>query len=106
MLEPPYILRPTTRLANVTGIRRWPWSTKTISTSSARETSRITENLTRPPSCRTVLSPLGMPATTLAKIRMDMPLPMPRWVMSSPSHMTKAVPAVRVSTMKPARQME
>ena len=44
-----------------------------------------------------------MPATTLAKIRMDMPWPMPRWVMSSASHMTKAVPAVRVSTMNAAR---
>ena len=32
--------------------------------------------------------------TTVAKIRIDMPLPMPRWVMSSPIHMTTAVPAV------------
>ena len=28
-----------------------------------------------------------------------MPLPTPRWVISSPSHMTSAVPAVIVSTM-------
>ena len=63
-------------------------------------------NLTLPPSCSTVFRPVGMPATTLAKIRMDMPWPMPRWVMSSPSHMTKAVPAVRVRTMNPPRQME
>jgi len=28
-----------------------------------------------------------------------MPWPMPRWVMSSASHMTKAVPAVRQRTM-------
>ena len=27
-----------------------------------------------------------------------MPLPMPRWLMSSPIHMSRAVPAVRVST--------
>ena len=47
-----------------------------------------------------------MPATTLAKIRIDIPWPIPRWVISSASHMTKAVPAVRVMTMKPARQME
>ena len=47
-----------------------------------------------------------MAATTLAKIMIDMPLPMPRWVMSSASHMTKAVPAVRISTMKTARQIE
>ena len=48
------------------------------------------------------LPPEGMDATTLAKIRMDMPWPMPRWVISSASHMTKAVPAVRKSTMKAA----
>ena len=29
-----------------------------------------------------------------------MPWPTPRWVMSSASHMTKAVPAVMQSTMK------
>ena len=60
----------------------------------------------RPPSWRTVFIPFGIPATTLAKMRMDMPWPMPRWVMSSASHMTKAVPAVRVMTMKAARQIE
>ena len=43
-----------------------------------------------------------MAATTLAKIRIDIPCPMPRWVMSSASHMTKAVPAVRHMTMKAA----
>ena len=48
------------------------------------------------------LNPVGMAATTLAKIRIDMPWPMPRWVMSSASHMTKAVPAVRISTMNSA----
>ena len=32
-----------------------------------------------------------------------MPLPMPRWVMSSPSHMTSAVPAVHVRTISAAR---
>ena len=63
-------------------------------------------NFTLPPSWRTVLSPEGIPATTLAKIRIDMPWPMPRWVINSASHITKAVPAVRVRTMKPARQIE
>ena len=32
-----------------------------------------------------------------------MPLPMPRWVMSSPSHMTSAVPAVQIRMMSAAR---
>ena len=44
----------------------------------------------------------GSRDTTDAKIRIDMPLPMPRWVMSSASHMTTAVPAVHVSTMSAA----
>ena len=35
----------------------------------------------------------------LTKMMSDMPLPTPRWEMSSPSHMMKAVPAVRVITM-------
>ncbi len=106
MFEPPYILRPTTRLAKVTGIRRWPWSTKTMSTNKASDTRITIENLSRPPTWRTVLSPEGMPATTLAKIRIDIPCPIPRWVISSASHITKAVPAVKVSTMKAPRQIE
>ena len=44
--------------------------------------------------------PLGSPATIEAKIMSEMPLPMPRWVMSSPSHMTRTQPAVRHSTMR------
>ena len=44
-----------------------------------------------------------MAATTLAKIKIDMPCPMPRWVMSSASHMTKAVPAVRHQDHEAAR---
>ena len=36
----------------------------------------------------------------LAKIMSEMPLPMPRWVISSPSHMTRAVPTVSVSTIR------
>ena len=40
----------------------------------------------------------GKPLTTEAKMRSDMPLPMPRWVMSSPSHISSDVPAVSVST--------
>ena len=48
------------------------------------------------------LPPAGIDATTFAKIRIDIPCPMPRWVMSSASHITNAVPAVRQSTMKAA----
>jgi hypothetical protein len=41
--------------------------------------------------------------TTLVKISTDMPWPTPRWVISSPSHMTTTVPAVMVSTISSTR---
>ena len=44
-------------------------------------------------------SEAGKRATTWVKIRIDMPLPMPRSVISSPNHMITAVPAVIVMTM-------
>ena len=40
----------------------------------------------------------GNELTTEAKISRDMPLPMPRWLISSPIHMSRACPAVSVST--------
>ena len=42
----------------------------------------------------------GTEATMLAKISSEMPLPTPRWVMSSPSHISSTVPAVTVSTIR------
>ena len=44
-------------------------------------------------------SELGNGAAIEVKISSDMPLPMPRSVMSSPSHMMTPVPAVIVRTM-------
>ena len=41
----------------------------------------------------------GSRATMPAKMISEMPLPMPRSVIISPSHMMKAVPRVRVSTV-------
>ena len=104
MLWPPYMRRPTTRLANVTGMRRWPCSMNTMATSSDErqddddaelEVAGLGPDRRRRPS--------GMVDTTLVKIRIDMPWPMPRWVISSPSHMTTAVPAVMVSTISSTR---
>ena len=49
-------------------------------------------------------TPRGRPTTMPAKISSDMPLPMPRSVICSPSHMMNALPVVRVSMvirMKP-----
>ena len=45
----------------------------------------------------------GSVDTTEAKISSDMPLPMPRWVMSSPIHISSAVPVVRVRTTSARR---
>ena len=41
----------------------------------------------------------GIWLTMLTKMISDMPLPTPRWVINSPSHMMNAVPAVIVNTM-------
>ena len=41
----------------------------------------------------------GITAMIDTKMSNDMPLPIPRWVMSSPIHMSSAVPAVMVITM-------
>ncbi len=44
-------------------------------------------------------TPLGKPTTMPAKMMRLIPLPIPRSVICSPSHMMKAVPVVRVSTV-------
>ncbi len=49
---------------------------------------------------------LGSRATMPAKMMSEMPLPMPRSVMRSPSHMMKAVPAVRVITVMKVNHTE
>ena len=46
----------------------------------------------------------GIRAAIEVKIRIDMPLPMPRSVISSPSHMITAVPAVIVMTIVDQRE--
>ncbi len=43
--------------------------------------------------------PLGRRATIDAKIISEMPLPMPCWVMSSPSHITRTQPVVSTMTI-------
>ena len=104
VLEPPYIRRPTTRLAYWTVTRRWPRSTKMIApTTTTISTIRISTWMSPIwPSriCSTVDSTAEGKLTTIpAKMMSDMPLPMPRSVICSPSHMMNAVPVVRVSTV-------
>ena len=51
-----------------------------------------------------------MPAGALvrieAKISSDMPLPMPRWVISSPTHISSVAPAVRVTMISTTLRIE
>ena len=44
--------------------------------------------------------PPGIRETIDAKIISEMPLPMPRWVISSPIHMSSIVPAVSEMTIR------
>jgi hypothetical protein len=44
--------------------------------------------------------PWGRPATIEAKIISEIPLPIPRWVISSPIHISRVQPAVRQITIR------
>ena len=67
-------------------------------------THRITTKITTVTTMPIVPSPseekmdCGRPAMMFAKMMSDMPLPMPRCVMSSPIHMMSIEPAVSVPT--------
>ncbi len=47
-----------------------------------------------------LVMPSGMREAIEAKIISEMPLPMPRWVISSPSHIRSTVPAVSEMTIR------
>ena len=81
-------------------MRRWPWSMKTMKTSRASEITKMVKNLPGPPSAHTARPPVGRLATTFEKMSKLIPWPIPRWVISSASHITKPVPAVMMMTMK------
>ncbi len=89
-----------TRLAYWTGIRRWPSWMKTIeqTTPSARNgmiTTKTWSGLFHQDEM-----PTGRRETIEAKIISEMPLPMPRWVISSPIHISRTVPAVSETTIR------
>ena len=86
------------RLAYCTGIRRWPCSTNTTLAMMASP-KKQTPTKTRPPLRRMFAPSAGIRAAIEVKISSDMPLPMPRSVTCSPSHMMTAVPAVITITM-------
>ena len=100
VVVPPNIRRPTIRLAYCTGIRRWACSTKmtpAITTRPRAITSRKTTQPLEPGrATRRLHSADGKVAAIWVKIITDMPLPTPRSVISSPSHMMTLVPAVIV----------
>src|ERR1700722_16151738 len=65
VLWPPYMRRPTTRLAKVTGMRRWPCSMNTMATRSTRDSTMMKANLNSPASALIDAPPDGMVDTTL-----------------------------------------
>ena len=92
--------RPITRLAYWTGIRRWPSWTKTTAAITASATNGIITTKTWSGFVHQAWTPFGSPETIDAKIISEMPLPMPRWVISSPIHMTITQPQVSVITIR------
>jgi hypothetical protein len=50
--------------------------------------------------CHHLSIPLGIREAIEAKIISDIPLPTPRWVISSPSHIKSVVPAVSEITIR------
>ena len=101
---PPYMRRPTMRLAYWTGIRRWPRSTNTIAATTAAIATSSSSAASRLSSPRWIIwkvssTARGKPTTIPAKMIRLIPLPTPRSVICSPSHMMKAVPVVSVSTV-------
>ena len=92
-------MRPTIRFAYWTGMRRWPSWTKTIATITASATKGIITTKTWSGLVHQAWMPAGRPETIEAKIISEMPLPMPRWVISSPSHISSVQPAVRQITI-------
>ena len=104
---PPIMRRPTMRRALWMGMRRSLRSTKTMKATTAAmpaTSSSTTRKVIGPQASVWTFwtrstTPRGRPATMPAKISRLMPLPMPRSVICSPSHMMNAVPAVSVSTV-------
>jgi hypothetical protein len=99
---PPYIFRPMMRREYSMGMRRWPRSKNTIVmtdaiTSTVAMSSDVGWICPSAVNCQVCARFDGKSATMPAKMISEMPLPMPRSVICSPSHMMKAVPVARVS---------
>ena len=71
-------------------------ATTAIMTASMSATWRTFQSLITKTRCQICCIAEGRPMTMPVKIISDIPLPMPRSVICSPSHMMKAVPVVSV----------
>ena len=87
-------------MAYWTGIRRWPSCTNTIAAITPSATNGIMTLKTWSGFVHHACTPCGRPETIEAKIISEMPLPMPRWVISSPIHISSTQPAVRQTTIR------
>jgi len=102
---PPMTRRPCTRFAYDTGMRRCARSMNTMAGMQATTMTRMSTVMAMPrPLSAVEVSDWkiadGTRATMDVKMMSDMPLPMPRCVMSSPIHMMQAVPATSVKTTR------
>ena len=106
VLCPPYIFRPTTRFAYCTGILRSASFIVTTKPIAMTAIARIATNVTT--DWKDTLSPensvacneriiAGPRETIPVKMISEIPLPIPFSVISSPSHIKNAVPAVSVA---------
>jgi hypothetical protein len=85
-------------------MRRWPFSMNTttpVTSTTTANTMIAAKTVIAPVRTSSSVPPIaaGSPATIPAKMIMEMPLPMPRSVICSPSHMRKSVPVVSVITV-------
>ena len=83
--------RPTIRFAYWIGIRRWPSWMKTIAATIASAISGKKSFSIGPPLHQARDRRSAAPVRIDAKIRSEMPLPTPRFVISSPIHISSVV---------------
>ena len=81
-------------------MRRCPSWMKTIPTITASAMKGIITTKTWSGFVHQLETPGSRPATIEAKISSEMPFPMPRWVISSPIHISSVVPATSVMTIR------
>ena len=81
-------------------MRRCPSWTKTMATITASATKGIITTKTWSGLVHQASIPPGSLETIEAKIISEMPLPIPRWVISSPNHISSVQPAVSAITIR------